>query len=47
MFSPITIPFGARMLFDAVVLKPDVEFDEVALALAEMRNVVKNTYWWR
>lgn len=44
MFSPITIPFGVKMLFNTVVIKPDVEFDDVELALAEMCNVVKDTY---
>lgn len=44
MFAPITIPFGAKMLFNTVVIRPDVAFDEVELALAEMCNVVKDTY---
>ncbi len=44
MFSPITIPFGAKMLFNTAVIKPDVDFDDVELALAEMCNVVKETY---
>ena len=44
MFSPITIPFGAKMLFNTVVIKPEVVFDDVELALAEMCNVVKDTY---
>jgi hypothetical protein len=44
MFAPITIPFGVKMLFNTVVIKPDVEFDDVELALAEMCNVVKDTY---
>jgi hypothetical protein len=43
-FSPITIPFGAKMLFNTAVIKPDVDFDDVELALAEMCNVVKETY---
>jgi heme-degrading monooxygenase HmoA len=44
MFSPVTIPFGAKMLFNTVVVKPEVAFDDVELALAEMCNVVKDTY---
>jgi hypothetical protein len=44
MFSPISIPFGAKMLFNTVVIKPEVAFDDVELALAEMCNVVKDTY---
>lgn len=44
MFGPITIPFGARMLFNEVRLKPGVSIDDVELALAEMCNVVKETY---
>jgi hypothetical protein len=44
MFEPITIPFGAKMLFNTVKLKPGVEMDDVELALGEMCNVVKDTY---
>ena len=44
MFGPVTIPFGARMLFNEVHLKPGVAMDDVELALAEMCNVVKETY---
>ena len=44
MFSPITIPFGAKMLFNTATIKADVDFDDVELALAEMCNVVKDTY---
>ena len=44
MFAPITIPFGVKMLFNTVVVRPDVAFDDVELALAEMCNVVKDTY---
>jgi hypothetical protein len=44
MFSPITIPFGAKMLFNTVVVRPDVPFEDVELVLAEMCNVVKDTY---
>jgi hypothetical protein len=44
MFGPVTIPFGVRMLFNEVRLKPGVSMDDVELALAEMCNVVKETY---
>ncbi len=44
MFEPITIPFGAKMLFNTLKLKPGVKMDDVELALGEMCNVVKNTY---
>ena len=44
MFGPITIPFGSKMLFNTVKLKPGVDPDDVDVALAEMCNVVKETY---
>lgn len=44
MFGPITVPFGAKMLFNTVKLKPGVSMDDVDLALGEMCNVVKDTY---
>lgn len=44
MFHPITIPFGCKLLFNEVRLKPGVTLEEVELALGEMCNVVKNTY---
>lgn len=44
MFHPLTIPFGAVMLFNVVKLKEGVSTDDVELALGEMCNVVKNTY---
>lgn len=44
MFGPITIPFGAKLLFNTVKLKPGVSFDDVELAVGEMCNVVKETY---
>lgn len=44
MFTPITIPFGAKMLFNTVKLRPGVEMEDVELALGEMCNVVKDTY---
>lgn len=44
MFEPVRIPFGAKMLFNTLKLKPGVSMDDVELALGEMCNVVKNTY---
>lgn len=44
MFTPITIPFGAAMLYNVVKLKPGIKVEDVELALGEMCNVVKNTY---
>ncbi len=44
MFSSISIPFGAKMLFNTATIKSGVDFDDVELALAEMCNVVKDTY---
>ena len=44
MFGPITLPFGAKMLFNTVKLKPGVSFDEVELAVGEICSVVKETY---
>lgn len=44
MFGPITIPFGVKLLFNTVKLKPGVTVDDVEVVLAEMCNVVKETY---
>ena len=44
MFDPITLPFGAKMLFNTAKLKPGVTFEEVELAVGEMCNIVKETY---
>lgn len=44
MFGSITIPFGAKMLFNTVKLKPGVTFDDVELAVGELCSVVKDTY---
>ena len=44
MFGPITLPFGAKMLFNTVKLKPDIGFDDVELAVGELCSVVKETY---
>jgi hypothetical protein len=44
MFTPITIPFGVKMLFNTVKLRPGVAMEDVEMALGEMCNVVKDTY---
>lgn len=44
MFMPLTIPFGAVMLYNVVKLKSGVTLEEVELAIGEMCNVVKNNY---
>jgi hypothetical protein len=44
MFGPITIPYGAKMLFNTVTLKPGVTFEDVELAVGELCSVVKETY---
>jgi hypothetical protein len=44
MFGPITLPFGAKLLFNTVTLKPGVTFEDVELAVGELCAVVKGTY---
>lgn len=44
MFGPITVPYGAKMLFNTVTLKPGVTFEDVELAVGELCSVVKDTY---
>jgi hypothetical protein len=44
MFDAIRIPFGAKMLFNTVKLKPGVSMDDVEIAIGEMCNAVKKTY---
>ena len=44
MFGPITLPFGAKMLFNTVRLKSNVTFEDVELAVGELCSVVKETY---
>ena len=43
MFGPITIPYGVRMLFNTMKLKPGVSFEQVELAVGELCMVVKET----
>ena len=44
MFGPITIPFGAKMLFNTVKVKPHVTFEDIEFAVGELCSVVKETY---
>ncbi len=44
MFDPVTIPYGAKMLFNTVKLKPGATMDEAELAIGEMCSAVKQTY---
>ena len=44
MFEALSVPFGAKMLFNTVKLKPGVSLEDVEMAIGEMCNVVKNTY---
>jgi hypothetical protein len=44
MFDPVTLPYGAKMLFNTVQLKPGVTLDEAELAIGEMCSTVKATY---
>ncbi len=44
MFTPVTIPFGSKLLFNTLKLKAGVSMEDVELALGEMCNVVKDTY---
>jgi len=44
IFGPLTVPFGAVMLFNVVKLNEGVTQSDVELAMGEMCNVVKNTY---
>lgn len=44
MFDPVSIPYGAKMLFNTLKLKPGVSFEDVEFAVGEMCNVVKGAY---
>ena len=44
MFEALSVPFGAKMLFNTVKLKPGVTMEDAELAIGEMCNVVKNAY---
>lgn len=36
MYNPVTIPFGSKMLFNAVKLRPGVSAGDIELALGQM-----------
>jgi hypothetical protein len=44
MFGPISIPYGAKMLFNTIMLKPGVSFEQVELAVGELCMTVKQAY---
>ena len=44
MFDSVSIPFGAKMLFNTVKLRHGVSLDDAELAIGEMCNVVKAMY---
>ena len=44
MFNPITLPFGAKMLFNTIKLKPGVTFEQIELAVGELCMIVRETY---
>lgn len=44
MFDPVTLPFGAKMLFNTVKLKPGVSLEDAEIAIGEMCGTVKATY---
>lgn len=44
MFNALTIPYGSKMLFNMVKLKPGYSIEDAEMAMGEMCNVVKNTY---
>jgi len=43
MFQPITIPYESVMLLNECRLKPNVKFDEVELAIAEVCSKTKDS----
>lgn len=44
MFGNINIPYESVMLYNTATLKPDVDFDDVEMAVAVMCSLVKETY---
>lgn len=44
MFGPVTLPFGAKMLFNTIKLKPGVTFEQIELAVGELCMTIKATY---
>jgi hypothetical protein len=44
MFDPVSVPFGVKMLFNTIKLKPGSSLDDIELAVGEMCSVVKDAY---
>ena len=44
MFDPVTLPYGAKMLFNTVKLKAGVTLEDAELAIGEMCSTVKEIY---
>jgi hypothetical protein len=44
VLGPATIPCAAKLLFSTIKLKPGVTYDNIEWALAEICNVVEQTY---
>ena len=44
MFSDIRVPYGTKMLYNVVKLKPEYSIEDAELAIGDMCNTVKNEY---
>lgn len=44
MFNPLTVPYGVKMMYNVVKLKPSYTIEDAEQAIGDMCNVVKNTY---
>jgi hypothetical protein len=44
MFDAVSIPFGAKMLFNTIKLRQGIGLEDAELAIGEMCNVVKGLY---
>jgi hypothetical protein len=44
LFDTVNSPYGAKMLFYVVKLKPGISFDDIEMSIGELCNTVKNTY---
>ena len=45
MFEPIKLPFGAKMLFNTVKLKPGVKFEALAKMSTETKELGYDMLW--
>lgn len=45
MFSPITIPFEAKMLFDTLALKLGVELEELGMLCTDIKELGYDMLW--